>query len=429
MKTELVDVNPTRKSLNIELPPEVVAAEIEKTTAQYRRTAKIPGFRPGKVPARVIQQRFRSQIMAEVAQDLVQKAITDAIAEQNVEPVASPAVRNLVLEEGRPMTFSADIDVLPSFDPGPFETLHARRSPVQVDDAAVDESLDQLRQRAARFEPVEGAPAELGHTLLVDLERQSTDKTGRRGELHKQPGTSIELGDGGNPPGFDDQLHGLTSGGRKTFTLRTPDDAPDEDARGTETTYSVHVHDIRRRVVPELDDEFAKDLGEFDTVEALRGRVRADLEQEARTAAERQTRAEVLKALATRVPFDIPPALIDREVERRLSEFVERLAAQRVDPRQVKIDWNAFRQGQRDPAADAVKSGLVLDEIAKREDLGVSEVEIDAEVERIARGMGAPVHLLRERLEEEGGYERIAHTLRREKALKHAMSRATIVDA
>ncbi len=192
--------------------------------------------------------------------------------------------------------------------------------------------------------------------------------------------------------------------------------------------YTFLVHDIRRRVLPDLDDEFAKDLGELETIEALRGRVRQDLETEARAAAERQTRAEVLKALADRVPFEVPASLVEREVDRRLEDFAQRLMAQRINPRQVNIDWNAFRQGQQEPARESVRSALVLDEVAKREDVGVSEMELEAEVERFAQAASRSPAALRARLEQEGALERLAHTLRRDKALKLVMSRATIVE-
>lgn len=428
MKTELVDINPTRKSLSVEIPSDIVDAEITRITTKYGRSARLPGFRPGKVPPKVIRQRFRSQILHDVAHDLVQKAVGDAFTERDVEPVDAPDIRDLVVEEGRPLTFTAEFDVLPSFDPGSFETIRARRSPVRVEDEAVAAALERLREQAARYEPIEGAVAEEGHTLLVDIERQPLDRSGKAGQKHRQEGISIELGAATNPPGFDAELKGISPGATKTFTLHDPDDSADTDLAGTDVAYTVRVHDIRRRVLPELDDEFAKDLGEFETIDALRAHVREDLESEAGAAAERQTRAEILKALAERVPYEVPASLVEREVDRRLEDFAHRLVAQRIDPRQVNIDWTAFRQGQQEPAREAVRSALVLDEVAKREDIGVSEVELEAEVERFAQAANRTSAAMRARLEQEGGLERLAHTLRRDKALKLVMARATIVE-
>ncbi|MFN2445221.1 MAG: trigger factor [Vicinamibacterales bacterium] len=428
MKTELVDVNETRKNLVVEIPSDVVDAQIDRVTTRYGHAARLPGFRPGKIPAKVVRQRFRSQILHEVAHELVEKAVGDALTERGVEPVDTPDIRDLTVEEGRPLTFTAQFEIVPTFDPGTFESISARRRPVVVDDETVEQALGRLRERAARYEPVEGAAAEDGHTLTVDMERQAVERDGRQGEKQRHEGVTVELGGTANPPGFDDQLKGLAPGAIKTFTIRYPDDHGVAELAGTEAHYRVTVHDIRRRVVPELDDEFAKDVGDFDTLDALRARVREDLAAEAREAAERETRGEVLRALGARVPFEVPAALVEREVDRRLQDFASRLMAQQIDPRQAKIDWAAFREGQREPALDAVRSALVLDEIARREQVGVSEVEIDQEVERYAQQVNRTPAAVRARLEQDGGLERIALGIRREKALAHAMSRATIVE-
>jgi trigger factor len=428
MKTELVDVNVTRKNLVVEIPSDVVDAEISRVTTRYGRAARLPGFRPGKVPPKVVRQRFRSQILHDVAHELVEKAVGDALTARGVEPVDTPDIRDLVVEEGRPLTFTAAFEVVPAFDPGTFESITARRSPVVVEDEAVEQALGRLRDRAARFEPVEDGVAGEGHTLLVDLERQATDRAGKRAEKQRHEGVSLEIGARANPPGFDEELTGLAPGATKTFTVRYGEDYGVGELAGTAVDYTVKVHDLRRRVVPALDDELAKDLGEFDTLDALRAHVRQDLEAEAREAAERQTRSEVLKALAARVPFDVPAALVAREVDRRVEDFAHRLMAQRIDPRQANIDWPAFREAQREPATEAVRSALVLDEVARREQVGVSEVELDGEVERYAAQLNRTPAAVRARLEQEGGLARLALGLKREKALAHVLSRATIVE-
>jgi trigger factor len=428
MKSELVDVSETRKNLTIEIPSEVVDAEIAKVASRYGKSARIPGFRPGKVPPKVIRQRFKSQILHDVAHELVERAVEEALTERGVEPVATPHIHHVNVEEGQALTFKAEFDVLPPFDPGDLASIEARRTPVSIDDAAVDQALERLRERAARFEPVESGAADVGHTLVVDLDRQPFDKSGQPGEKTTHRRVSLEIGAPSNPPGFDDELKGLTSGATKAFRLRHPDDYAVAELAGTEVDYRVTVHDLRQRVVPALDDDFAKDLGEFETLDALRGRVRQDLQDEARDAAERQLRADVLKKLATRVPFPVPASLVEREVDRRVEDFARRLMEQRIDPRTTNIDWAAFREGQREPATEAVGSALVLDEIARREDIGVSENEIDIELEKYSAGSGLSVAAVRERLEEEGGLARVAAGLRREKALAHVLGQARILD-
>lgn len=428
MKTELLDVTPTRKNLVIEIPTEVVDAEIQKVSARYGRSVRLPGFRPGKVPPKVIKQRFKSQILHDVAHELVERAVEEALQERGVEPVATPDIRDLKLEEGQPLTFKAEFDIVPPFDPGTFEDIELRRSPAKVEDSAVDQALERLRDRAARYEPVESGVAELGHTAVLDIERQPFDREGKPGSKEKHPNVAVELGAESNPPGFDEQIAGMKSGETKTFRLRYPDDYSVAELAGTEVDYTVHLHDLRQRVVPTLDDEFAKDLGEFETLEALRDRVRQDLEAEAREASERQLRNDLLKKLAERLPYPVPEALVEREIDRRLEDFAQRLAEQRIDPRKVNIDWAAFREGQRGPAVDAVASAIVLDEIVRRDDVRISEAEIDAELEKYAERMGLTVPAIRARIEQEGGLERLVAGMRREKALAQVMSQVRIVE-
>jgi trigger factor len=239
---------------------------------------------------------------------------------------------------------------------------------------------------------------------------------------------SIELGAKANPPGFDEQLVGLEPGATKSFTIHYPADYPIGELADTDVSYTVTVKAIKRRLVPALDDELAKDLGEFDTLDALRARVREDLEHEARHAAERELRAEMMKALSTRLPFEVPESLVAREMDRRIEEFAGRLVDQRIDPREAGIDWQAFRDSQRDVARQAVAAALVLDEITRRERLTVTEQELEAEVARYAERTGRTPAAVRAALEKEGGLSRVAAGLRREKSIDFVMSRVTIVE-
>ena len=421
MKTEFVDVNETRKNVRVEISSEVVDAEIDRHARDYSRKARIPGFRPGKVPARVIKQRFKDQILHDVAHDLIPRVMDDVLRERGVEPVDTPDVRDVTIEAGQPLTFTASFDTVPTFEPGEYSTLALRRPSSNIEDKAVDDAIERLRQRAARFEPVEGRGLEQGDSALVDLERKEANGTA---DTHK--GVSVELGSAANPPGFDAELLGLAAGDSKTFTITFPGDYPSAELAGTEVTYTVTVHGIKKKTLPPLDDEFAKDLGEFESLEALRARVREDLEHEARHAAERDVRAELMKQLATRVPFEVPASLVEREIDRRIEDFARRLMEQQVDPRQAGIDWNAFRESQREISREAVAGALVLDEVARREHLDVSEDEAEREVGRYAERTGRTPAAVRARLEKEGGMSRVYAGLRREKSIDFLMTRATI---
>ena len=420
MKTEFVDVNETRKNVRVEISEDVVAAEIDRVARDYSRRAKVPGFRPGKAPARVIKQRFKDQILHDVAHDLIPRAVDDALRERGVEAVDTPDVRDVTLEEGQPLTFTASFDTVPPFDPGELSTITIRRPLVDISDEAVDGALQRLRERSARFEPVEGRGLDHGDTAVVDLERR--DATGRPDRHENVP---IELGAKANPPGFDEQLLGLASGTTTSFTVHYPADYTIGELANTDMSYTVTVKGVKRRVLPELDDEFAKDLG-LESLDALRARIREDLEHEARHAADREVRAELMKQLATRLPFEAPGSLVEREVERRIEEFAHRLVDQQIDPRQAGVDWNAFRESQREVARELVAAMLVLNEVTRREHIDVTQEEVDREVERYAERTGRTPAAVRAALEKEGGLSRVAAGLRREKSIDFVMSRATI---
>jgi trigger factor len=423
MKTEFVDVNETRKNVRVEIPSDVVDAEIERVALGYSKTVRVPGFRPGKTPPRVIKQRFKEQILHDVAHDLIPRAVGDVLRERGVEPVDTPDVRDVTIEAGQPLTFTASFDTVPAFEPGEYETVAVRRPPVRVEEAAVDEALERLRQRAARFEPVEGRGVEPSDTALVDLERRTAS-----GAVDVHTGVSVDLGSSANPPGFDDELLGLEPGAAKTFTVHFPADHPASELADTDVTYTVTLHGIKKRVLPALDDEFAKDLGEFESLQALRARVRDDLEHEARHAAEREARSQLLRQLAARVPFEVPASLVERELDRRIEDFARRLLEQGIDPRRAGVDWDGFRDGQREAAREAVAGALALDEVARRERLEVSHEEVDQEVRRLAERTGRAPAAVRARLEKEGGLSRVYSALRREKSIDFVLARATIAE-
>jgi trigger factor len=422
MKTEFVDVSETRKNLVVEIESSTVDAEIDRVARDYTKAARIPGFRPGKVPARVVKQRFRSQILHEVVHELVPRAVDDALRERGLEPLDTPDIRDVIVEEGQPLKFTATFDTVPSFDLQPYVSLELRRPQATLQEGAVDETLQALRERAARFEVVEARPVERGDTVVVDLVREAGTETA---DTHQD--VNIEIGAAANPPGFDDEVIGTTFGETKRFEVRYPDDYEMKELAGTAVNYTVTIKGLKRRVVPELDDEFARDLGEFDTLAALRARVEQDLTREAEQKAERDARGELLKQLAGWVTFTVPESLIERELDRRIEDFARRLMEQGVDPRKADIDWAAFRQAQQEPARDSVASALVLDEVAQREGLTVSEAEIEAELSRFGERTGRTTAAVRAQLEKDGGISRLATGLRREKAVDFLRSRATIV--
>ena len=429
MKTEFADLSETKKSVAVEVPSDIVDAQIDRVARSYSRQARIPGFRQGKVPPTLIKKRFREQILHDVAHELIPRVLDEALRERGLEPVDTPDVKDITLDEGQALTFTATFETLPPIDPGPLNTITLRRPAVTLEENAVDQTLTQLQSRAARYEPVEGRGIQDGDTATLDVERiapNAPDAPNAPSAPERHHDVVVEIGGKANPPGFDENLLGLEAGAQKSFTIHYPDDYAVKEMAGTSVEYSVTVKDVRKRVLPELDDEFAKDVGEFESLHALRERVQQDLQREAEAEADRTLRGDLLKELAARITVDIPDSLVERELDRRTEEFARRLMDQNIDPRRANIDWDQFRDSQRDASRESVKSALVLDEISRRENVTVSDEDIEKDVAQYAERSGLAPAAVRARLEKEGALSRLAAGLRREKTMDYVLSQAHV---
>lgn len=431
MKTELIDLSSTQKQLVFEIPADAVEAAMDRVTRSLARTARLPGFRQGKAPVSVVRRKFKDDILHEVMHDLIPKSLDEAMREHDLSPVDTPDVKDVSLEEGAPLRFTAVFETVPPLPAIDYPSLQLRKPPVSVAEEAVDRVMERVRERNARFEPIEDRASGRGDSLTLDVTRttlSSPDEAAAAelGTSEEQRDVVLEVGGEVNPPGFDEQVTGLRAGDERTFTIRFPEDYRVEGLRGAEVEYRIAVKALRRKVLPALDDEFAKDLG-LDSLEALRARVRDDLQAEAERSQQRELRDDLLRQLAGHVTVDVPETLIGREVDRRLEDFVRRLVDQGVDPMKVGIDWEDFRAKQRDAALDTVKATLMLDEVARRESVEVPEEAVEAEVKRFAELSGRSVGAVRARLAEDGGLARLRAGLRRDRAVEWLMSRATIL--
>jgi trigger factor len=436
MKTEFTEVTDTRKHLSFEVPPEVVDAEIARVAQGYSKSAKVPGFRPGKVPVSVVRQRYKDQILHDVAHELIPRMVGAALRERGLDPVATPDIRDVVIEEGKPLTFLADFETLPPLDLGDYTGLSLRKQPAVLEVGAVDRALEQLRQRAARWIPIEDRPAEAGDTLLVDLTRkrrgrliqlagESLAPDEKEGESETLQNVSIELGNTANPPGFNDQLSGVPIGGSRSFPVDYPSDYSVPELAGATVDYDITVKGIRRKELLPLDDDFAKEVSDLDSLESLRAQVQEDLQKGAEHDAEHKLRHDLLAELSARIK-SVPEVLIEQEIDRRLEEFVRRLVDQGIDPTKAEIDWQEFRERQRGPAADSVKGTLAVDEVARRENIDTTDEDLEREIGRFAERAGLTSTAVRARLERDQALPRIRAGVRREKAMTWLIDHASI---
>ena len=438
MKTEFTEVSETRKHLTFEVPPDVVEAEIDRVAQRYSRTARVPGFRQGKVPARVVRQRYKHEILHDVTHDLIPRLVGEALRERGLQPVAAPDIKDLVVEDGQPMSFVADFETLPPIDPGEYTGLALRRKPAVLEVGAVDRALDHLQERHARWQPVDDRPAQIGDTLLLDLTRTRQSRliampgeaeppkpTSEDGKPEALENVTVELGASANPPGFDEHLTGVATGDTRQFTVTYPAGYEIAELAGATVDYAVTVKGVRRKELLPLDDEFAKEVSELDSLEALRERIREDLQRGAEQESEHEMRHDLLQVLGSRLKV-APEVLVDAEIDRRLEEFVRRLVEQGLDPMQVGVDWREFRERQREAAAQTVKSTLVIDEIARRESIEATEADLEAEIEKFAERAERAPAAIRARLEKEGALDRLRAGIVREKTMAWLIEHATV---
>jgi trigger factor len=436
MKTEFTEVSDTRKHLSFEVPADDVDAEIARVAQAYTRSARVPGFRQGKVPVSVVRQRYRDEILHEVKHDLIPRVVGEELRERGLQPVAAPDIREINLEEGKPLTFVADFETMPAIELGEYTGLSLRKPAAVLEVGAVDRALEQLRERAARWLPVEDRPAETGDTLLVDLSRtkrgrliqlagEATPPDEQEGKPENVQNVSIEVGNAANPPGFNEQLIGAPTGATRAFPVTYPSDYSVPELAGATVDYEITLKGIRRKELLPLDDDFAKEVSDLDTLEALRAQVHEDLQKGAEQDAEHKLRHDLLAELSGRIKA-VPEALVEQEIDRRLEEFVRRLAEQGVDPAKADIDWVEFRERQRAPATDSVKGTIVVDEVARREDLQATDEDVEKEVARFAERAGLTPAAVRARLERDEAFDRIRSGVRREKAVTWLIEHANV---
>jgi trigger factor len=436
MKTELTEVSETQKHLTFEVPSDTVSTEIQRIAKDYSRKARVPGFRQGKVPTTVIKQRYKDQILFDVANDLIPRLVDEALREHGLEPVATPDIKDVVIDEGQQMTFLAEFETVPTIDPGDYTGISLSKPPAVLEVGAVDALIERLRERAVKWHPVEDRPAAAGDAILMDLVRTPQVETGAEAgaagaeapAAEPMQNVSIELGNPANPPGFDEHLTGVTADQVREFTVTYPADYEPAALAGTTVAYHATIKGVRRKELPELNDEFAKQVSDVETLDALKERVKHDLQHEAEHEAEHKVRHDLLENLAGRMKSPVPTALVEREVDRRLEEFVRRLMDQGMDPMKAGIDWQEFRERQKDASTQTVKSTLVLDTIARREQIEATDEDVTAEIEKFAEASGRTPTAVRARLEKDGGVSRIREGIRRERTVKWLLDKASIAN-
>jgi len=422
LKVDYVEETPIKKALAFEVEPERVQEEIDTRARELARKVKLPGFRPGKVPLEVVKQRFRGEILGEAAEAIVNKVVFDEIEGRGLKPLAPPKVEEVKLEEGQPMSFRAVFETLPLIELPDWRGLRVTAKGPAVTDEDVEHEIDRLRDEAARYDPVdEERPTRGGDYVLLDLAWKPLDGTkGGRDE-----NALIEIGNSGNHPDMNKGLEGLILGETREIDVAWGEDASPSIA-GKTVRYTVTLKGLKKKVVPAADDEFAKDLGEFDSLAALREKVRRQLEVAEERRSDRDVKGALVEALVAKADFEVPEALVERHMTARTENLARGLAYQGIDPRKLSVNWREYRESTRDDSVKAAKADILLDEIARRESIEALESEVEAEVARLAERAGKSREALRAQMAKEGDLRALASRIREEKTLDLLKSNASI---
>jgi trigger factor len=427
MKVTVEELSPSKRALHVELPPERVAARMEASLRELGRKLQIPGFRRGKVPPEIIQRRFQSDLQEEVLRELIPDSYREALAQADVHPVSQPKVEDVHFHEGEPLTYRAVVEVKPPVTVKDYQGIVLQREKVEVTDQEVDRALEYLKEDAAEYVPMEGWPALREDLIVLDHD----------GTIHGKPfkggsgkNLTLALGRGGYLPGFEEQVAGMQKGESKRFALAFPEDFPRKDLAGRTAEFRVTVKEVKKRRVPELNDEFARTVGDVETLAALRDKLREQLQQRKVREQEADLKRTLLEKLAATHEVELPDALVEAETASILQDMLGTIRATGGRVQGLPESAEALGAKAREVARRRVKESLLLEAVARQESLTVGDAELDKEIDAMATAFpaegGATV---RHALEEPGRRAGLTARLLERKALEFLYQQARITDA
>ena len=417
MQVNLTHHSSTRKSLELVVPIPEVSAEFGKVIAKIAPKVRIPGFRPGKAPKDVLMGRYQREIYSEVVENLVKRYFWSAAAEAGTQPISQPAVEKVDLQEGSEGHLHLHYDVAPEVLLPDYKGMQLTKKKRIIDEAAIIEHLDGLRQQAAKFTPVEEAAAE-GHIATFDVK---VKPQGIKAQDFKDQVVQLAA----ERP-FDKELLGLKVDDDKTFTITVPAEDSNKAMAGKGVVYEVHMKDLRTREVPELSDDFAKDMGDYADVAALKAFVKKDLEEAAERDAQSRLQTSLLDTLLDAVNFEVPASMVGLQLDDYCNEFAHQISRQGVDPR--KVNWSSYRQSRMNEAERAVRSGYLLQAIGNTEDIQVTEEEIDIEIRSLMaeHGVQQAFEPFKADLEKRGATTELKGRVRTEKIFDKLLAAAAV---
>ncbi len=384
MQVHVEDLSPVQKKITIEIPIERVNNEIDKAYLAIQKKAKLQGFRPGKAPLQLIKRTYSDAMRDDVMRRLYQETLYKALDEHKIEPLDSPTIESDILEQGVPFKYSAVFDVMPQILLSDYTGLIVSKEIYAAKPESIDEELKRMQENMAQLIPLdEGVVVEQGHTVSVDY---SVAVEGSPEENSGDQSAEVEIGSNKLIPGFEEQLIGLESGASKEFTLDLPTGGDEADATAKKGIFTVTVKEIKRKELPELDDDFAQQFGEYETMDALRSKMVEYQEKHEKDRIDNEFKERVIQALIEKNPLDVPESMIKRQLDHMFENLKNRLKSQQMSLEMMGLDAEGFRARFRDDAIDKVRGGLLLMALVEKENISVSDEDLTAQYEKIAAG-------------------------------------------
>lgn len=401
-----------KHELDITVPAQEVKEETERVLTDLQKKARLPGFRPGKAPLSIIRGRFAQEIRQNVMERLVPKFFRKKVEDEHLQVVGSPSVKDVHFHEGEEFRFKAEFEVAPSIELGEYRGIVVKYTEPEVTEEDVDKRIEQIREQKAEFVNIDPRPVQEGDYAVVSLKSLAGVDP-----LMEQEEVTFHIDPADTLPVFVENVTGMSPGDEKDFDVTYPEDYGQPKLAGTTVKFHCTLNAVRRKELPEVNDEFAKDLGDYQNLEELRNAVRQAIQRERDSEAQQAAKGEAVEKLVDAHDFPVPEAFLDRQIEVNVENRLRTLASQGIDPSKIKLDWEKVKESQRERATREVKAGLLLDRIAEREAIYATQDEVDHEVQRIAKQRREPAAAVRISLEKDGTLARIANRIRTEKVL------------
>jgi trigger factor len=409
-----------KHALEISIPATEVETETSRVVADVQKRAKLPGFRPGRVPLNLVRQQFQGEVRQQVLESLIPKYLQKQVEAENLNVVGRPDITDVHFHEGEPLKFKAAFEVVPEIELGEYKGVEVAYHDPEITDEDVVKRLEEIRDEKAQYVNVDPRPIENGDHAVVSLESIA----GVEGEPVKTDEMVLEIGGADTFEAFTQNLTGLLPGDEKEFEVTYPENYGSQRLAGKTIRFHATVKGIRKKELPELNDEFAQDLGDYRNMDEVRDAVRKALFSQRQHEAQSTAKNLIVDKLVQSHEFPVPEVFIDRQIKNRVEQSLRSIAAEGIDPRKLNLDWEKVKESQRDKAVSEVKASMLLSRIAEREAIGATRDEVDREVERIARQQRETIPAVHRRLEKDGTLGRIASHIQTEKTLSFLFEQA-----